>query len=117
MLRIMHELKIAEYIKEIVLETARKEKLTKVTKVNLVFGKLVSVVPENLEPAFREAVKETPAGNTEISIEIVPVRLRCRECGCDYQMDEEQFRCRICGSADPEIINGNEFFIKSIEGE
>jgi len=114
---IMHEIRIAEDLSSIVLQTARKENLVKVTKVSISFGQLVQIVPDIFEFAFREIVKNTIARKAKVEIEIVPVRMKCKNCGIDFQLIENNFACNVCGSADLNIINGKELFIKSIEGE
>lgn len=113
----MHEIKIAEDLSLIVLETANKEKLRKVTRVNISFGQLVQIVPDIFRFAFSETVKSSVAENAEVNIEIVPVKLKCMVCGDDFNINENLFACNKCGSTDVGIIQGKELFIKSIEGE
>jgi hydrogenase nickel incorporation protein HypA/HybF len=113
----MHELRIAEDLSAIVLQAAEKEKLAKVTRVNISFGQLVQIVPDIFEFAFRESVRDTLASTAEVNIEIVPVKLKCNGCGSNFQLKENNFACNSCGSTDLNIINGKELFIKSIEGE
>lgn len=113
----MHELKIAEDLSAIVLEAAGKNHLTEVTRVNISFGRMVQIVPEIFEFAFREAVKDTIAAGTEIDIEIIPVKMECSKCGNDFLVKDYLFECSNCGSTDLKMINGKELFIKSIEGE
>jgi hydrogenase nickel incorporation protein HypA/HybF len=113
----MHEIRIAEDLKAIILEAAVVEKLSKVTKVNISFGQLIQIVPEIFEFAFREAVRESIAEDTEIDIEIIPVKMECINCGCDFHVKDNLFKCEKCGSTDLQIIHGKELFIKSIEGE
>lgn len=113
----MHELRIAEDLSSIIVEVARQENLSKVSRINIAFGQLVQIVPEIFEPAFREAIKETVASEAELSVEILPVKLRCRNCGNDYLMQGNLFACSSCNSTDIDIVQGKELFIKSIEGE
>lgn len=113
----MHELRIAQDLSEIVIETAMRGNLSRVTKVNVTFGQLVQIVPEIFEFSFREAVRDSIAGDASLEIEIVNVSLKCRECGNEFVMTENLFTCDMCGSYDIEIINGKELYIKSIEGE
>ena len=112
----MHELRIAEDLTQIVLETAKASRLKRVTEVNVVFGQLVQIVPEIFETAFGECTRGTAANGSGVNIEIRPVRMKCRICGCDFNVQENRFVCQ-CGSSDLEIISGKELFIKSIEGE
>jgi hydrogenase nickel incorporation protein HypA/HybF len=113
----MHEVRIAEDIGNIVLKAASDSRLSSVTKVNISFGQMIQIVPEIFDRAFRETVRDTIAGNAEINIEIVPVRIRCADCGTELLLEDNEFTCRRCRSAEVEIINGKELFIKSIEGE
>jgi len=113
----MHESGIAEDLAAIVLETARRVNLSKVTKVNISFGQLVQIVPEIFEFAFRETLRNSIAQDAETDIEIIPVKMKCKICGSDFQVKENLFACHECNSTDLEIIQGKELIIKSIEGE
>lgn len=115
-LKAMHELRIAEDLTQIVLETARDSGLKKVTEVNVIFGQMIQIVPDIFEFAFRECVRGTVAQEAGVNIEIRSVRMRCIRCGSDFNVQENRFVCK-CGSSDLEIISGKELFIKSIEGE
>ena len=77
----MHELKIASDLSEIVLETARGAGLSKVTRVKIRFGQMIQIVPETFEFAFRETVRGTVAEGAGMEVEIINVKIRCRECG------------------------------------
>jgi hydrogenase nickel incorporation protein HypA/HybF len=113
----MHELRIAEDLSKIVLEVARRAKLSKVTKVNISFGQMIQIVPDIFKFAFMETVRNSEAQDANIVIEIVPVKLKCADCGNNFQLIENQFCCNNCSSTDLEIINGKELLVKSIEGE
>jgi hydrogenase nickel incorporation protein HypA/HybF len=113
----MHEIKIAEDLSAIVLETAKRENLSKVTRVNISFGEFIQIVPHIFEFAFREAVRDSVAAEACLDLEIVPVKMRCSQCGTEFLIKENLFTCGSCGSTDLEILNGRELFVKSIEGE
>jgi hydrogenase nickel incorporation protein HypA/HybF len=113
----MHEISIAENLSAIVFEAASRENLSRVTKINIRFGQLVQIVPEIFEFAFREIVKGSTAQDAELSLEIVPVRMKCNVCGTDFHVKENLFACAGCGSTDLDIIHGKELFVTSIEGE
>lgn len=113
----MHEISIAKDLSAIVLETAKDENLTKVTKVNISFGRMIQIVPDIFEFAFREAARDTIAGEAELDIELVEVKMVCRNCGNEFELRDNRFSCIVCMSTDIDLINGNELFIKSIEGE
>jgi hydrogenase nickel incorporation protein HypA/HybF len=113
----MHEIRIAEDLCAIVLEAAYSERLSKVTKINISFGQLIQIVPEIFEFAFRETVRNTVAEDAELSIEIIKVRMYCKNCGSEFQVNDSLFSCSNCSSTDLEIRSGKELFIKSIEGD
>ena len=113
----MHEISIAEDLSAIVLDAASDANLSSVTRVNVSFGQMIQVVPESFEFAFREAVRDTIAENCELDIEIIGIKLKCADCGNEFNIDSGIFTCASCGSGNLEIINGKELFVKSIEGE
>ena len=85
---IMHEISIVKDLSDIVLEVADREKLSKVTKVNISFGQMIQVVPDIFEFAFKETVRDTIAMDAVVDIEILPVKTRCRICKLiDYDED------------------------------
>jgi len=114
---IMHELKIAADLSAIVLEAAKKGKLTRVTKVNVIFGQMVQIVPDIFRFAFSETVRDSIAENAEIEIEVLPIKMKCVKCNSEVQVSDNEFRCNVCGSTELEFIQGKELFVNSIEGE
>lgn len=115
--KIMHETAIAKNLALIVLETAADAKLEKVSRVSISLGKLVQIMPDIFEFAFRAAVKDTIACDAFLDIEIVDVLMRCRTCGSNFSPEDNTFLCRNCKSSDIDIVHGRELFVKNIEGE
>jgi hydrogenase nickel incorporation protein HypA/HybF len=113
----MHELGIAEELASIVLREAEKGGLTKVSRVSICFGELVQIVPDIFRFAFAETVKDTIAQETEIDLEITKIKMKCSVCGNEFQVTDSDFKCNDCNSYELEFVNGNEVFVKSIEGD
>jgi hydrogenase nickel incorporation protein HypA/HybF len=114
----MHELSIAQELADIVSEVARREKLSKIVKVNICFGELIHIVPDIFKTAFFAITNETIMKDAEVDIEILSARLKCRNCGNEFQSEDKYlFICNNCNSNDIVINQGNEMYIKSIEGE
>jgi hydrogenase nickel insertion protein HypA len=113
----MHEFSIAEDLSAIVLDTALSNNLSKVSKVNIIFGQMIQIVPDIFEFAFIETVKNSVAEGAQLNIEILPIKMECMNCGNSFHVIENRFECRNCGSTNLVIIQGKELFIKSIEGE
>jgi hydrogenase nickel incorporation protein HypA/HybF len=113
----MHEIGIAEDLSLIVLEAAADAKLSKVTRVNVIFGEMIRIVPHIFELAFSETVKDSIAEEAELVIEIIPLKMKCYNCRTCFLVKDGYYACPECGSTDPELIEGKELFVKSIEGE
>lgn len=112
----MHEIRIAKDLSDIVIDVAKRENLTKVTKVNICFGQMIQIVPEIFEFSFKEIIKDTIANDAGINIEILPVIMRCTVCNDKFELKDIDFFCNGCGSSEVEILSGRELFVKSIEG-
>jgi hydrogenase nickel incorporation protein HypA/HybF len=113
----MHEIQIARDLSSIVLEVAGREKLSVVTEVDIIFGRMIQVVPEIFEFAFRECVRESIARDAKLNIEILPIRIRCMKCKEEMDLSDLWFICCKCSNTDVKVIQGKEMFVKSIEGE
>ena len=114
----MHEIGMAQDMQKIILEVANDGKLKKVTTVNVMFGEMTHIVPDIFRSAFEEASRNSPSEGSELNIEIVPIKILCKNCLKEYNISRnDRFECKNCGSADIEITGGKELYIKSIEGE
>jgi hydrogenase nickel incorporation protein HypA/HybF len=109
----MHELSIAGAL---VATVERHADGRPVVVVNLRVGTLRQVVPDSLEFYFGFVTKGTVCDGARLDVEVVPARLRCDDCGDEWQLDEPLFRC-ACGSTEVEIVAGNELEVESIEIE
>jgi hydrogenase nickel incorporation protein HypA/HybF len=109
----VHELSIASALVATVEKHADGRS---VAVVNLRVGTLRQVVPDSLEFYFDFVTKGTVCEGARLETEVVPARLRCDECGDEWQLVEPLFRC-ACGSTDVEIVAGNELEVESIEIE
>jgi len=113
----MHELAIAKELSGIVNEVASKEKLEKVTRIDVCFGQMIQVVPEIFTFALEETIRGTVADGAEIAVEVLPAVLLCRSCTNEFNLEHNTFICPGCGSSDTEMKQGREIYVKSIEGE
>jgi len=114
---LMHELSICQSLLDIVLDTARKNDATRVSRVNVEIGELRGVVPDSLTFYFEFLTKDTMAEGAELHIDIVPARKRCRTCGAMHLDEGDGVRCPLCQSTDAELVMGMELQIRDIEVE
>jgi hydrogenase nickel incorporation protein HypA/HybF len=110
----MHELALAEGVIGVVERHARGRQ---VTRVELKVGHLRQVVPDALSFAFELVAQGTVADGAELEMEVVPAAGRCGGCGQRTPLPELPLVCRVCGSSDVEVTQGEELLVDSLEVE
>ena len=110
----MHEMSIAQNIADIVLSTAQKNMAGRVLGVRVQAGRMRGIVPDQLRFCFEFMVKGTIAEDADLSIEEIPVNVRCRKCGVRSELGGLQFICGACQSKDLETITGMELTVRDI---
>jgi hydrogenase nickel incorporation protein HypA/HybF len=113
----MHELAVTESILEIASSYAEKSKASRVTRINLVIGRLSSIVDDSVQFYWDPIAEGTICSGSTLSFKRLPAILHCTTCNQDYQIEEELTPCPICGGYQTTIVSGEEFFVESIEIE
>jgi hydrogenase nickel incorporation protein HypA/HybF len=113
----MHELSIVASLFEILEAKARENQATKIVRVRLRVGKLAGVVPEFLQTAFDSYKQDTIAAESQLEIEEVALKMRCRECTAEIEKEDFVLVCPSCGSTDLEILEGMELLLDKIDLE
>ena len=113
----MHELAITQSMFDLVLEQAGKAGARKVSRINLVIGEMTGVVGDCVRFYFDFISKGTLAEGAALSVETVPLKARCWDCGKTYQPGEFDWDCPWCQGNSMEVIAGKELFVESIEVE
>lgn len=111
----MHEYAIAQALIDQVAEIARRHGARAVTRVVVRVGKLRAVVPEILRWGFEVAAADSIARKASLEIEEVSIRVRCRVCAAETDLDQPLYLCPRCGSADVAQVAGDELILKSLE--
>jgi hydrogenase nickel incorporation protein HypA/HybF len=110
----MHELALADAI---VQTCCRHAGGRDVAKVELKVGRLRQVVPDALAFAFELVAQGTPAEGAELELVEVPVRIACRMCGNETEVESFPLACAHCGDLDVVVVAGEEFHIEALEIE
>ena len=113
----MHELAIAQGIIEIVNSEAKKNGFKRVLEISLKMGELSGMVPDCLLEFFPVAAKGSAAEGAELSIEQVPARFQCLECGYEGEIDRKNACCAQCRSSAIRMTAGREFYVESLKVE
>jgi len=113
----VHELSLIASVFDVLEEKAREHGATRVSAVVLRVGALSGAVPDLLESAFDAYKGGTLAEGARLVLEVVPVKLRCPDCGGATAREEADFSCAGCGSRRVEIVEGRELVVEKIELE
>jgi hydrogenase nickel incorporation protein HypA/HybF len=113
----VHELSVTQQVLEITLEKARENGATAVKQINLVIGDMASVVDESVQFYFNFLGKGTLAEGARLVFRRVPITVRCRSCGNEFDVSGEEWTCPQCRKMDCQVIGGTEFYLESIEVE
>lgn len=88
----------------------------RVTAVRVRVGALRQVVPDALEFSWTLLRDFEGLGDAELELELVPAQVSCRSCrAASHITSRFSVACPQCGSADVEIVHGEEFLVTSIE--
>ncbi len=113
----MHELSVTESILEIASSHALNANAVKVTQINLVIGRLSSIVDDSVQFYWDMLSEETICAGSILSFTRLPAILHCLTCKKDYEIDHELTPCPLCGGYQTTIKGGEEFYVDSIEIE
>lgn len=89
----------------------------KVKAIRVAVGALSGVEPAFLETAFEFLSPGTVVDGAAFVIHVPAMRMRCRSCGKDLDINEISLTCPACGSNDIEIDGGEELLIEEMEVE
>jgi hydrogenase nickel incorporation protein HypA/HybF len=107
----MHELAIIESVLDAVTERLPG---AKISCVRLEIGALSGVVADALRFSFELATEGTDLQGASLEITETPGVCRCRGCGAEFTPDGPVLLCP-CGSADAEVLAGQDLKIASVK--
>ena len=113
----MHELAMVRSIYNVIAEKVREYGARRVIQVRIVVGELTGVEDTTMKSCFEMYVQATPAEGARLTIERVPIKVRCRACGNEYETKIPFSECAVCGNKGIRIISGKELYIDSLEVE
>ena len=111
----MHELSVTESILEIALRHATSANASRITSINLVIGRLSSIVDDSVQFYWDIVSKDTLAEGSRLSIRRIPAELLCLDCNCRYNLLEGELACPGCGSVHVKVVAGEEFYVEFIK--
>src|SRR5574337_1731864 len=104
----MHELSLCESIVELVVESATRERMARISRVSVEIGAGAAVDAEALRFCFPVAAEGAVAASAELAIVEVSLAARCNSCGAEFKPDTLFDPCPACGGAGRTIRSGRE---------
>jgi hydrogenase nickel incorporation protein HypA/HybF len=101
----------------IVEEHARANAIGRVSKVRVRIGVLRALETRQFAAAFEAVAEGGIAEGATLQIDAVSAKARCNACAAEWRLAGFRFDCPQCGGVDAEILEGQEFYIESFDGE
>lgn len=113
----MHELPVTESLLRIAIEHAERAGGRRITDLYLVLGELSSIVDDSISFYWDVISEDTIAQGANLHFRRVAARFQCLSCGHQYPPTEDQLACPSCSSTQIQVLEGEEFYLDSIEIE
>lgn len=113
----MHEMSIAQSLLDIIVQESENHQVNRVLSVSVKVGEMSAVETESLRFCFELLTQGTLAEGARLEIERVPIACRCRECGCEFAVQDLLFTCPECKGNAVEMLSGKELSLESFEAE
>lgn len=111
----MHEMSLAEGIRTIVEDHARRHGFTRVTILRLEIGRFAGVEKPALEFAFDVVMKGSPAEGARVEMIDLPGQALCYDCMKNVDLADRLSPCPLCGGGKLIPNGGDEMRIKDME--
>ena len=113
----MHEYSVVQALLNQCEEIAKQNSAEKITKVVCKIGVMSGIEIHLLQVAFDTFKEGTMCDGAEFVINEQKLKLRCRDCKDEYEIDEIIYKCRSCGSLGMDTIDGEDMYLMSLEME
>lgn len=110
----MHELAICQALVTEVAAVARAENARSVAEIFVSVGPLSGVEHPLMQNAFPIAAAGTVAGDAELHLEAMPVRVLCGECGNESEVRANKLACTHCGEWRTQLVSGDELLLRRV---
>lgn len=111
----MHELSVCQSLLNEIEAVAVQNHASRVHHVKLQIGPLSGVEPHLLQQAFPIAVAGSIAEQAVLEIEVLPIRVVCKQCGAETEATANKLVCGECGHWQTRLVSGDEMLLVSLE--
>lgn len=111
----MHEYSLAIDLAAQVVKIARAHDGERVIQVVIEAGPLSGIEPVLLQSAFEQCTAATDLRGTQLTIQEVPLVIRCCDCAQVSSLKDLVFVCPTCGSGSVDVVSGDKLMLRHIE--
>lgn len=108
----MHELSICSSMVGIVRKHAAGRP---VRAVHVRIGAMRQIVPDTLSYCWSLVTESSELADTELRIEQIPAKIKCRGCGTERTLDAPVLVCPDCVGQTVDLVQGDEFLITTLD--
>ncbi|MGP9790489.1 hydrogenase maturation nickel metallochaperone HypA [Roseinatronobacter sp. NSM] len=111
----MHEMSLAEGIRQIIDDQARAQGFARVVRLRLEIGRFAGVEKPALEFALDVVLRGSPAEGAALHMLDLPGHALCYDCGESVEINNRLDPCPLCGGGRLMPQGGDEMRIKDME--
>ena len=111
----MHELSATQGILNVSLRHAEAANATRIVAIDVVIGQLSSFVDDAVQMYWDIISEGTIACGATLHFRRIPAQIQCQQCRNVYPLNTPDFICPTCGGVCGEVINGDQFYVESID--
>lgn len=111
----MHEMSLAEGIRAVIEDQARRHGFRTVRTVRMEIGRFAGVEKQALAFCFDVVMRGSPAEGAVLEIIDLPGRALCYDCGESAELNDRLDPCPLCGGGRLMPEAGDEMRIKDME--
>lgn len=112
----MHELSVCQSMLSQIERVAQENRADAVHRITVQIGPLSGIEPQLLQQAFPIAVAGSIAEEAVLEIELLPIRIECRQCGAESEAaSANKLICGHCGHWQTRLLSGDEMLLASLE--
>ncbi|HIP18838.1 MAG TPA: hydrogenase maturation nickel metallochaperone HypA [Sulfurovum sp.] len=113
----MHEYSVVQALLNQCEEIAEQNAADKIIKVICKIGVMSGIEIHLLQVAFDTFKEGTMCDGAEFIINEQKLKLQCRECQAEFEVDEVRYYCIECESLNVKVLDGEDMYLMSLEME
>ena len=108
----MREFSLTQTLLDLALRNAKSRQIV---RVNLLIGPFSEEREESIEFYWKDLAKGSLAEGAELHFEHLPVEVKCLDCTGAFYLEDEISICEFCSNERPQLSNGEDVRLESIE--